>query len=253
MTAEHRLRLAAVAVALLVALAGCTGVLVDRAAAPAVVADADATAAGYEAAPVVAVPVSVPIAIGPVVREVRATGTLAAYTAPDRESAVLVLSTPDADVAGESVNPLVRLTDPKTVSMALDAAREAGTVAGANVTEVGDLRPVASEERMVLDTPSTVTTYTALATAENGSTTEVRIHVVAVPHDEDVVLAVGVHNVSSAEGPTVLDLFERIEHPADVPLVDPTERPESPSGGSSGFPFALGTAVPVALGFRASR
>ena len=159
MTAAYRRRLAAVSLALLVALAGCTGVLVDRAAAPAVVPDADRLAAGYEAAPVVAVPVSVPIAVGPVVREVRATGTLAVYTAPERESAILVLSTPDAEVAGESVNPLVRLTDSETVEMALDAVREAGTDAlfssflPSELARLRDLDPATDRALLVTDGP----------------------------------------------------------------------------------------------------
>lgn len=244
MISAHRRSAAALALAVLVALAGCTGVLVDRAAAPAVVSAADHVAAGYEAAPVAAVPVSVPVAVGPVVREVRATGTLAVYTSPERESAVFVLSTPDAELAGESVNPLLRLTDPETVTMALDALHEAGSAAEANVGEMGDVRPVASEDRVVLGTPTTVTTYRATATAENGSTTEVSLHVLAVPHDGDVILAVGVHDASSDEGPVVLDLFERIEHPADVPLVDPTRRPDSPSAS----PFGLGAFVAAAGG-----
>jgi hypothetical protein len=221
-------RLAVVALSTLVVLVGCTGVLVDRAAAPAVLADADRLAAGYEAAPVVAVPVSVPLAVGPVVREVRATGYLAAYSAPDRGAAIVVLSTPDAEVAGESANPLVHLTAPETVEIALDGLRETGTVADVTVSDVADLRPVGSDQRTVLGAPTTVTTYAATATTANGSTTDVVVHVAVVRHDGDVVAAVAVHDAATPEAPTAFGLFERIEHPADVPVVDPPTRPSSP-------------------------
>jgi hypothetical protein len=226
---EHRRRgHLALAVATLVLVSGCTGVLVDRTASPAVVPDADHLAAGYEAAPVVAVPVGVPLAIGPVVREIRATGYLAVYTAPARNATVVVLSTPDEEVGGESANPLVHLTAPESVELALDAVRETGTLADVDVGDVGDLRSVGSEERTLLGTPTTVTTYAATATRENGSSVDLSVHVAAVRHDGDVILAIAVHETGSPEAPTALGLFERIDHPADVPVSDPPTRPESP-------------------------
>lgn len=142
----------------------------------------------------------------------------ATYTNPDRQATLAVASTPNATVAGQSVNPLVQAGDAELIRRLLERASEEG----ADV-EVNDFEEQETETRPILGTETEVTTFRATVSADNGasgggsdgSSTEdvpVQLHLATVQHEEDVIVLVGVHPVPVDERETVLSLMENTEH-----------------------------------------
>lgn len=204
---------ASLALAVLVVLAGCTGTLVELSAEPATVPPAALAGTGYvhgNTTPVTFAPV---VGVGPLVRDVRVTGWLSGYsrTTTDGDiAALVVLSTPDARVEGESVSPVTRLSDPEVVEWALGQVAAAGAGRGIDAG-VNGLRPVDRETRTVLGQPVEVVSYAGTVSVE-GEQAEVLLHLAVVEHEDDVVVALGVHGAALDERDRLLALVERVEH-----------------------------------------
>lgn len=202
----------AVGIVVLLVLSGCTGTLLDVSASPATVPESALATVGYEHVDTTAVPLTYPIAVGPVVRDVRVTSYLSGYdrtTAENRTATLLVLSTPNVEVGGESINPFAHLSNRELAVRVLDETRRLSTVGA--VGSLSEVRLVDANERIVLGTRTEVLTYAAILESE-GESRAVLLHVVAVPHGRDVVVAVGLHEVTLDESAALESLIEQIEH-----------------------------------------
>jgi hypothetical protein len=204
--------LASLAVALVVVLAGCTGTLAEFGAEPAVVPEPVLTGEWVHGNTTdVTVPVGV--SLGPVSRDVRLTGWVSGYsktTADDDIALLAVVSTPDAEFEGQSLSPVVYLSDPELVSWTLDRLADASVQGGVDA-EVTGLRAVDRETRIVLGRSTEVVTYAGTAEVE-GESVAVLFHLAVVAHEGDVIVALGAHDPDLDEREAVLALMERIEH-----------------------------------------
>lgn len=215
-----------IALAVSVLLAGCTGTLAEFASSPASLPDADLGPAGYVHVDTLPVPMTYPIGIGPVYRDVRVTAWVSGYakvpdgTAVDgaetlsleNDTAVLVLlSTPDEKFEGQSLNPFAHLSDRELLVTALDILVEAQAIGG--VGDVSGLREVSVAERTVLGQSTQVVTFAGVAELD-GESVSVLFHVAVVPHGDDVIVAIGAHERTVDESATIAALIERIEHEA---------------------------------------
>jgi hypothetical protein len=204
--------LASLAVAALVVLAGCTGTLAEFSASPALVPESALTG-GYVHGNTTDVTVPLGFGVGPVSRDVRVTGWVSGYSKTTVESDVAlfaVVSTPDAEFAGQSLSPVVHLSDPELVGWTLDRLADASELGGIDA-EVTGLRVVDREQRTVLGTPTDVVTYTGTADV-GGESVALLLHLAVVGHDGDVIVALGAHEAGLDERGALLALMERIEH-----------------------------------------
>lgn len=117
--------------------------------------------------------------------------------------ALLVVSTPKAEMAGQGLNPLGRAPTRDLVEQFDDRAGEQS-----------DVEYVESTEITVLGTDTEVEKYTTTVETEDGGTHEAFAYVTRVAHGDDYVIAVGVvpkgldHDEQS-----LFAMMEGIEHP----------------------------------------
>lgn len=202
-------------------LAGCTGTLLSAEASPATIPTPAYESVDYVHGNTTAVPLGYQVGAAGVSRNVTVTSWFSGYSrtvADDEVSLLLVLSTPNVEVAGESVNPFARMSDGILLDRVLNATRTLNvtSVGDTNVSaiaDMGELRRVDTAERTVLGTPTTVTTYAGNADIE-GTRVAVLVHVATVEHGDDVVVAVAVHPESMDEAARIYSLVEAIEHEA---------------------------------------
>ncbi|QCJ47693.1 MULTISPECIES: DUF6517 family protein [Haloprofundus] len=205
------------AVALLVALSGCVGgSALTLESNPASIPNSTLADASYEPGESRSVVVDRRVDVAGGGTNVTLVGWLSSYARSDGGASVVLLSTPNPDVAGVSVNPLAGEPNDELVERLLGLSNE---VTG---DSVGDLRRVGETERTVLGERATVVTYEGNVSAENVSVEEstaqvnesvsIRFHVATVSHGDDVVVALAMHPADLDERETVLSLFERIEH-----------------------------------------
>jgi hypothetical protein len=221
----------AVALALVVVLAGCLGPLATYSSAPAAVESAAVDAGGYVAVGASTVPLVVPLYVGPVGGDVRVTGHLVVYARADAAGAtgaedaaaatavdasegdavLFVLTTPDVEVLGLSANPFAHLSNQELLVAAIDAAATLNADYG--VGDLADLRVADRTTRRILGTPVDVVTYDGTLVAADGSETAVRLLLATVPHEDDVVVLVGLHPPDDGRRESLLALMERVDHP----------------------------------------
>lgn len=200
------------ALAVVLLLTGCTGTLFSAEASPATIPPAAYEPAGYVHGNTTSVPLGYQVGAAGVSRNITVTSWVSGYsrTVDDDEiSALLLLSTPNVEVAGESVNPFARMSDSVLLNRALNAT--SSLTVSDNVSDVGELHRVDAVERTILDTPTTVTTYAGNAEIE-GSRVDVLVHIAAVEHGDDIVVAVAIHPESMDETVRIHRLVETIEH-----------------------------------------
>ena len=202
------------AVIVSVLLAGCTGTLAAFEASPASIPDAALEPLGYVHGNTTAVPLTYPVGFAGLSRDVTVTSHVSGYskTTADGDVAVLaVLSTPNVDVAGRSVNPFAHLSNRDLTARTLAALDRAQGLS--EYGEVGDLREVDVRGGTLLGSPVDVVTYSGTVTVE-GEATEARFVVASVEHGGDVVTVVGVHAAEFDETDNLVALTERVEHDA---------------------------------------
>jgi hypothetical protein len=278
--------LSAVALVVLVASSGCLGPLVDARATPATVPEGPAAEAGYLEANVTAVPMRFQVLPAPLPGEAVVTSCVAGYlpaselrargpegslagtdTASGSDEAappavrnltfVLLVSSPNAAVAGVSVNPLAHAERADLLVTLFALLREQGSPYGIPVP--ADLQSVEATEVRMLGAETDLTTYeaglspAALANlAANGSASQdgtatptpgpdadlenvsVRFHVASVEHGGDVVAFVGISGTDPAARGRLAALAPSIRHPTgdDAPRCHAPERrgPAAPAG-----------------------
>ncbi|MFC5133804.1 MULTISPECIES: DUF6517 family protein [Haloferacaceae] len=228
----RRRLLGALAASGAVAAAGCLGGddgSFEFDAEPARVPDAALSEAGYEGEEPESFEIEQTLEVAGIEREVSATTWVASYENPERASSLLVASTPNPTVAGQSVNPLVRADDAELLRRLLEGGLgggggggdggdgEAGGVEGGNVD---DLEEVGTQTRTVLGTETTVTTFATEiefdvprdAPVDGEGTVPALVHVATVEDGDDVLALVGVHPEAVEEGETLGSLMEAVEH-----------------------------------------
>jgi hypothetical protein len=171
-------------------------------------------AVGYVHGNTTAVPLTYPVGGFGITRDVTVTSYVSGYskTTDDGDvAALLVVSTPDARVAGGSINPFAHATDAALTERAFGLLDRAKGLAGTEYGELGDVRELGRAERTVLGESVELVTFGATATVD-GDSTELRLHVLAVEHGDDVVVALGVHDARLDESGALAGMMERIEH-----------------------------------------
>jgi hypothetical protein len=236
-------------VALLVVVAGCTGTLVEVRSGPATVPDAALVPAGYVHGNTTEVPLTYPVGVGPVSRDVTVYVWVSGYsrTVTDESganamAALLVVSSPNRKVENQSVNPFAQLSNRGVVAELFEVVATADNASGglvdgvsADVTEVGRLEEQGVQNRTVLGRTVEVVTYAATVRVDtaaamdvgtttpttgtesasaDGATRTLLVHLMAVEHGDDVVFAMGVHGDDVDEAETIAALMEAIEHEA---------------------------------------
>jgi hypothetical protein len=166
---------------------------------------------GYQAEGPEAIDINETIEAAGISREVNITTWSSTYTSPDNEASLFLFSTPDVTVAGQSLNPLARLSGADLIARVIDEGL-ARTGGEANIKEIetnGEL------ELMALGDQRTASIFTAVLEAE-GEELPIRLYLLSITHGEDVVLAVGFHPEEFDASSDLQSLMESIEHPVDV-------------------------------------
>lgn len=194
-----------VALAVVVLLAGCTGGALSFSASPATVDEAALEEANYTGQEPEQVTINETVEVGGMSKRVTATTWTAGYAANETPGTLVVASTPDATVAGQSVNPITRLTGKELIQ------RVAQEIGNSDQVDLEDLEVVQRENREILGTETEVTTFATTASTEQGDV-PIRVHLASVSHEGDVVVLVGVHPEEVDERATQLELMEAMEH-----------------------------------------
>ncbi|WP_281194434.1 DUF6517 family protein [Halorubrum sp. F4] len=225
----RRRLLGALAASGAIAAAGCLGGddgSYEFDAEPARVSDAAISEAGYEGEEPESFEIEQTFEVAGIEREVSATTWVASYENPERASSLLVASTPNATVAGQSVNPLVRADDAELLRRLLEGGLggggdgDDGEAGGVEGGDVDDLEEVGTQTRTVLGTETTVTTFATEiefdvpqdAPVDGEGTVPALVHVATVEDGDDVLALVGVHPEAVEEGETLGSLMEAVEH-----------------------------------------
>lgn len=194
----------AIALALLVALSGCVGGSYSFAAEPASV-DADALSeAGYDVEEPEAIEIDESFEIAGQGVDVELRSWVVGYERAPEGGLLLAVSTPDATVAGQSVNPLVRLSGTALVTRALEASDEADG-------DIRNVEEVAVEERTILGRETTVRSYEGILETDDGDV-PIAFHLATVDHGDDVIVLLGIHPQEIDERETQLGLMESTQH-----------------------------------------
>lgn len=193
-----------VALALVAVLAGCVGGSYTYAADPAEIDGGALGDAGYEHAEPEAIELDERFEIAGEGVDVEIRSWIAGYERSTGDGLLLVASTPDATVAGQSVNPLARLSGTELVTRILETSGEGDG-------DLRDVEEVATEERTILGEQATVRSYEGVMDTDAGEV-PIAFHLATVTHDEDVIVLLGVHPQEIDERQTQLELMETVHH-----------------------------------------
>ena len=201
---------AALAVALMLALAGCSGPVVDAESSPATLPDEALEGSAYLHQDTRAVPLT--YRAGGVIPLVSAQTWASVYVNPtgDTEPPILLLySSPNRKVAGLSLNPTNQLSNRELVGFALERVTEVGELGGLSGIEELEVSEVTNVT--VLGQPTELVTYTGTA-AMDGDPVSIEVNLAVVEHEDDVVLAMGLYRSDRDERQAQATLVQRIIH-----------------------------------------
>ncbi|MGM0591700.1 MAG: DUF6517 family protein [Halobacteriota archaeon] len=213
-----------VALAAMVVLSGCVGGAggLSFTASPATIPESATTDSGFVHANTTDVTVTQPVGVAGISQNVTLRSWVSMYATADPDAteadpdgdvaALMVVSTPDAAVAGQSVNPLSQLSNADLVSWVLSQVN--GLLGENSNAQFEDLEVVGTTDREILGSSTEVATFQGTVAAD-GESTPVRLHVATVSHGDDFVMAVGFHPASMDAGQDIIDLMDDIEHDAD--------------------------------------
>jgi len=208
---QRRTAATAVALAVLVATAGCGALTGDLSvsASPATVGDAALDDTGYEEANVSEQAVTREFEAAGQSRNVTVTNQIAMYErsvdvpvlGSQRAAVFGVFASPEVSVLGQSFNPVAEYTDRELAAL---AQQQYSGLA------VGDERGTRSVG--VLGESANVTRFDGAASI-GGTTVDVFVHVTKVEHDGDFVVAVAIYpQALDGEQEAVDDLLAGLEH-----------------------------------------
>ena len=153
--------------------------------------------------------------------QVTATTWVARYVNSETQSALFVASTPNASVAGQSVNPLVRVEGADLIRRLLNQINQQDVGGGNADIETDDIEERGEETRTVLGEEITVSIFETMISADvegggnSGESVEdvpVVLYLATVEHDDDVIALVGVHPVKVDQSDQLLSMMEAVEH-----------------------------------------
>lgn len=206
----NRRILAVLALAALITLSGCaflTGGTLEFTAGQASVSEDAQEAAQYEHVEFDTQAVNRTVEALGQERTVKATNHIATYerdlavTTTDAVGTVILVSTPQMSVAGQSVNPVGSM-GPRQLLETVTAGQNGFS----DVSESGN------RTMTVLGEDATVTVFDA-TTEYGGQSVDVTVHLVRVAHEDDYVIGLAVHpSVMTAEQAGVDTMFAGIEH-----------------------------------------
>jgi hypothetical protein len=121
-----------------------------------------------------------------------------------------VVSTPQAKVLGQGVNPAANLSNEELVEkigkrFAKDKLEDLSLVTEGSVTLLGSSQ--------------TLSTFETRATIE-GLELDVRVHLTKTKHENDLVIAAGAHPRVIEQQSSIESLINNVEHPAELPSTD---------------------------------
>ena len=208
----NRRLLAVVALVGLVALSGCallTGETLEFSAQPATVSESAQETAQYDLIGVESQEINRTVDVLGQERRIVATNHVATYerdlavTTTEAVGNVVLVSTPQMSVAGQSVNPVGSM-GPESVLRTLGAGQG-----------VSDLSAQGNRTVTVLGEDATVTVFGGTSTVA-GQEVDVTAHFLRVAHEGDYVIGLAIHPaVMSADQAGVDAMFEGIEHTGD--------------------------------------
>lgn len=120
-------------------------------------------------------------------------------------TAVTIISVPDAQFFGQSVNPLVRLPNEQLIE------RFGGSSGG-----VSNLEKSGSRTITMLGSDTELTEFNGTAERE-GQSSESTISIAKTAHEGDVVILVTIEPQGQADDDNLDDFIASLEHPADPP------------------------------------
>jgi hypothetical protein len=159
--------------------------------------------------------------------EVSATSWVARYVNPTTQSALFVASTPNASVAGQSVNPLVRVEGADLIRRLLEQINQQDIGSGNADIQTDDIEARGEETRTILGEDATVsifeTTVSADVEGSNGQSGSVEdipvlLYLTTVQHQadgadsDDVIALVGIHPVEIDQSEQLFSMMEAVEH-----------------------------------------
>lgn len=203
---------ASVALVVLLLTSGC-GMLsgpVTFAATPADVTAAAQDDAGYELERAEPMNITREFNVAGQTKEVKAVNYLREYKRSvelgplgEREVArFVVFSTPEVDVAGQTLNPIGKMSN-RDLVMQLQSSYES----------IQNVERVSNRTVTVLGEEATVTKFGAEAQLEGGQSVDVYVHVAKINHEDDFVVGVAVHPQRIDEQQRVNTLLGGIQHP----------------------------------------
>lgn len=123
-----------------------------------------------------------------------------------KPTALTILSVPDAQILGQSVNPLVHLPNEELVN------RFGG--AGGSVS---NLEESSNRQVSMLESETEVTVFEG-AGERDGQSSDAIVSVAKTAHEGDVVIFVGIEPGANETDAGTIDTFlENVEHPTDAP------------------------------------
>ncbi|MEF8868797.1 MAG: DUF6517 family protein [Haloarculaceae archaeon] len=211
---SHRRALANVAVVALLLTAGCIGFLTGEEALafdadPVRVADDARAEAGYEEVRVESMAVNRSFTVAGETRNVSVTNHVAAYQravdlgplGSEPFARFTVLSTPEVEIAGRTLNPVGGLSD-----------RELATRLQSQYDSIENVRFAGNRTVEVLGEGRTVSRFDATTTVA-GTEVDLALHVAKFRHGEDFVVAIGVYPARlDGERARVETMLRGIEH-----------------------------------------
>lgn len=207
----------ALAFGVVVALAGCTGLVFGGGdltfeSGSTVIGEAALEDAGYELDTNDHSTLTEEVTVADVSREITISQQVTVYRKASgsvpgaSEVTVFVVTTPDATVAGEQLNPFVRMDDTSVLEEFLDDADRPSTLSESGAY---DVQPLGST--------ATVTVYEAAA--EEGGEPEAYVHALRHKPDDgdDVILAYALYpaEIDDQERDAVAKLFAGLQYDAD--------------------------------------
>lgn len=194
---------------LVVASAGCLGALtgggpIEFTASEATVATSALNQAEYEHEETRPLTVNRTVDLQGESRTISITNQVSTYRAVDETvplALVAVVSTPQAEVVGQPLNPLGRMSKQELVRRL-----------GSQYAEFGALQEVDSRQATILDQQTEVTRF-ATTIEQGGQQVDVFVEVVRVQDGDDFVIAIAVYpRQFEVEAQDVLTVFEGIDH-----------------------------------------
>ena len=204
---------AGVALAALLVLSGCTGVLsgpVSFSASQATVGDAALEETGYQHNSTQAMNVSRTFEAAGQSKEVEVTNWISEYhqrvglpgVGEQKVAVFATFSSPQVEILGKSFNPLDKYSD-----------RQLAQQFTSQLDSVSGVREVGSQNRTMLGKTTEVSKFEASVTTATGIEFDAYLHVTKVKHEGDIVVAVGVYPQKlPGQEEKIYQLIRGVEH-----------------------------------------